>query len=147
MKSTQISSFVWKMKKKNFHPLSHPLLILKATGKKHKIKVYTKIKSIRINYSDFVTKNISKTLQFSSFFIIHNILYVIEFNFNLLSISKLISNLWFKLILSNDSFIIRDVNSFRMIKKEPTCQLIFGPMTSTIMFVFQSLTSYKSLHK
>ena len=45
-----------------------------------------------------VKAHISGTIYFSPNFAIHGVLYVLEFTFNLLSISKLISNLKYSVI-------------------------------------------------
>ena len=45
-----------------------------------------------------VKAHISGTIYFSPNFAIHGVLYVLEFTFNLLSISKLISNLKYSIL-------------------------------------------------
>ena len=80
-------------------------------------QVYSKIKPVNINLPNgaLVTAHYSGIVQFSPNFVIHNVLYVPDFNFNLISISKLISTLHYTLIFSGDFCKIQEVSSLKMI--------------------------------
>ena len=62
-----------------------------------------------------VTAHYSEVVRFSPTFVIHNVLYIPSFNFNLVSISKLISILQCTLIFSDNFCEIQDQTSLRMI--------------------------------
>nr|KYP42362.1 hypothetical protein KK1_036235 [Cajanus cajan] len=66
---------------------------------------YSKIKPMNINLPNgtFVKAQIYGSIHFSPSFAIHNVLYVPDFTFNLLSISKLLSTLEYVITFSNDS--------------------------------------------
>lgn len=83
----------------------------------HYFSSYSKIKPIKINLPNrtTITAHLSGTVEFSSNFIFHNVLFVPEFHFNLLSISKLIFPLRHILIFSNDFCTIQDKSTFQMI--------------------------------
>jgi hypothetical protein len=80
---------------------------------------YNKIPPIKINLPNgvFVFAHYSGIIKFSPNFILYNVLYVLEFNFNLLSISKIISKFSHSLFFYGDSCIIQDVNSRQMIRQ------------------------------
>lgn len=56
--------------------------------------LYFKVKHIHIKLTNraTITSYYSKTIQFSPIFVVHDVLYVHEFSFNLISIYTLISN-------------------------------------------------------
>lgn len=58
---------------------------------------------IKLPNGNFFTSHYLGTVQFSPTFAMHDILYVPQFNFNLISISKLIFNIPYTLTFSNDS--------------------------------------------
>lgn len=62
-----------------------------------------------------VTFHYSGTIHFSPIFVIHDVLYVSEFNFNLISISRLICTLSCILTFSNDFCKSHEMNSLKMI--------------------------------
>ena len=62
-----------------------------------------------------VAAQYSGTVRFSHSLILHNVLYVLEFSFNLISISQLISTLHCNLTFSNNFCTIQDMKSLRMI--------------------------------
>ena len=79
-------------------------------------QTYSKIKAISVNFpnSSSITSYYSGVVRSSSSFVIHNILYVPKFNFNLVSISKLVSSLHCTLNFSDDFCKIWDVTSLKM---------------------------------
>ena len=78
---------------------------------------YSKTNPIQINLPNksIVTAYISGTIIFSSNFILHDVLFVPEFHFNLLSISKLLKIRKFTLIFDGFFCIIQDKHSLQMI--------------------------------
>jgi hypothetical protein len=78
---------------------------------------YDKIPPVKINLPNgaFVFAHYSGIVQFSRHFVLYNVLYVPEFNFNLLSISKILSKFSHSLFFHGDSCTIQDVNFQRMI--------------------------------
>ncbi|KHN41686.1 hypothetical protein glysoja_040841, partial [Glycine soja] len=78
---------------------------------------YSKINPIQINLPNksIVTAYISGTIIFSPNFILHNVLFVPEFHFNLLSISKLLKTRKFTLIFDDLYCTIQDKHSLQMI--------------------------------
>ena len=78
---------------------------------------YFKIKPISITLPNgaLVSAHYAGTVQFSPEFVIYNVLYVPDFHFNLVSISKLISTLHYTLIFSDDFCKIQEVSSLKMI--------------------------------
>ena len=80
-------------------------------------QAYFKIKPINVNLPNgsSVTAQYSGIVQISPNFVLHNVLFVPNFNFNLISISKLISTLSCTLTFSTDFCHIQDVSSLKMI--------------------------------
>nr|KYP37856.1 Retrovirus-related Pol polyprotein from transposon TNT 1-94 [Cajanus cajan] len=78
---------------------------------------YSKIKPMNINLPNgtFVKAQISGSIHFSPSFAIHNVLYVLDFTFNLLSISKLLSTLEYVITFSNDSCQIQEASMLKTI--------------------------------
>ena len=83
----------------------------------HYFHTHSKIRPMDINLPNghVVKAHISGTIYFSPNFAIHGVLYVLEFTFNLLSISKLISNLKYSIIFSHHSCQIQEMNMLKMI--------------------------------
>ena len=80
-------------------------------------QIYFKIKPVTVNLPNgsLVTAQYLGTIKFPSGLILHSVLYVPNFKFNLISISKLISVLSYKFIFSGDFCEIQDVISLRTI--------------------------------
>ena len=78
---------------------------------------YSKINPIQINLPNksIVTAYISGTIIFSPNFILHDVLFVLEFHFNLLSTSKLLKTRKFTLIFDDFFCTIQDKHSLQMI--------------------------------
>ena len=80
-------------------------------------QTYSKIKPVHVNLPNgsWVTALYSGIVRFSSTLVIHNVLYVPNFNFNLISISKLISDLHCTLNFSANFCKIQDVTTLKTI--------------------------------
>jgi len=83
----------------------------------HWFKTYSQIDHVVIHFPNgtTVTAYHSETVELSPCFVLHNVLYVPFFHFNLISISKLVSTLRYLLTFAFDSCKIQEVNSLRMI--------------------------------
>nr|KYP65402.1 Retrovirus-related Pol polyprotein from transposon TNT 1-94 [Cajanus cajan] len=80
-------------------------------------KDYSPINPVHIHLPNgsTVVACFSGTVYFTPHFVLHDVLYVPNFNFNLLSISKLISTLPYHLIFSDKICHIQEASSLRMI--------------------------------
>jgi len=78
---------------------------------------YSKIKPVQIELpnGNVVFSHFSGSVQFSPKFVLHDVLYVSDFTFNLLSISKLISCLNYFLTFSDVNCYIQEMRSLKMI--------------------------------
>ena len=77
-------------------------------------QVYSKIKPVNINLPDVLwSRHITQAN-----FVIYNVFYIPDFNFNLISISKLISTLHYTLIFSSVFCKIQEVSSLKIIGLE-----------------------------
>jgi len=83
----------------------------------HWFKTHSKIDPVVIHLPNgtTVTTHHSGTVELSPYFVLHNVLYVPFFHFNLIFISKLVSTLHYSLTFAFDSCKIQEVNSLRMI--------------------------------
>ena len=79
---------------------------------------FSKIQPMRIHLPNcsVIAAHISGTVQLSPHFIIHDVLYVPNFKFNLISISKLLSSLKYTLTFSNSHCQIQEMKSLKMIR-------------------------------
>jgi len=78
---------------------------------------YSKIKPVQIKLpnGNFVFSHFSGSVQLSPEFVLHDVLYVSDFTFNLLSFSKLISYLNYFLTFSGVNCYIQEIESLKMI--------------------------------
>jgi len=83
----------------------------------HWFKTHSKIDPVVIYLPNgtTVTAHHSGTVELSPYFVLHNVLYVPFFHFNLIFISKLVSTLRYSLTFVFDSCKIQEVNLLRMI--------------------------------
>jgi len=83
----------------------------------HWFKTYSKIDLVVIHLPNrtTITAHHSGTVKLSPYFVLHNVLYVPFFHFNLISISKLVSTLRYSLTFDFDSCKIQEMNSLRII--------------------------------
>ena len=83
----------------------------------HWFKTHSKIDPVVIYLPNgiTVTAHHSGIVELSPYFVLHNVLYVPFFHFNLISISKLVFTLCYSLTLAFDSCKIQEVNSLKMI--------------------------------
>jgi len=83
----------------------------------HWFKTYSKIDPIVIHLptGTTVTAHHSGIVELSPYFVLHNVLYVPFFHFNLIYISKLVSTIRYSLTFVFNSCKIQEVNSLRMI--------------------------------
>jgi len=80
-------------------------------------QVFSKIKPIHIHLPNgsIVTSHYAGTVHFAPNFIIYNVLYVPDFNFNLFSISKFLSGLNYKLTFSGLLCQIQELSTMKMV--------------------------------
>jgi len=78
---------------------------------------YSQIKPVQINLPNgtHVFAHFSGSVQISPNFVIHDVLYIPNFKFNLLSISKLMTSLNYFLIFSNENYYIQETRSLKTI--------------------------------
>ena len=88
-----------------------------ATSSLKWFQVFYKTKPISVNLPNgsIVTAQYSGVVKFSPNFVLHSVLFVPEFNFNLIPISKLISTLRCNLTFAVDFCKIQDVTALKMI--------------------------------
>ena len=70
---------------------------------------------VRLPTGQQVIATHSRTVKFTEFLHLEDVLYLPSFNFNLISISKLVSTLNCKLTFFSNSCLIQDISSQRMI--------------------------------
>ena len=80
--------------------------------------------TVRLPNGQFVYATHSGTVQLSALIILKDVLYILSFTFNLISISKLVSSTNYKLIFSSNTCILQDTNTkVRIGTTEVSCGL------------------------
>ena len=107
-------------------------------------QTYSKTKPIHVSLPNgcSVTTFYSGVVKFSPTLVIHNVLYVPNFNFNLISISKLISNLHCTLNFSVDFCKIQDVTTLKMIGLAKLREGLYHLMISKTEWALSSTYPY-----
>ena len=106
----------------------------------HWFKTYAKIDPVVIHLPNRTTISAhhSGTVELSPCFILHNVLYVSFFHFNLISISQIVSTLPYSLTFTFDFCKIQEMNSLRMIGlaklRKRLCYLTYSKMSTPLPF-------------
>lgn len=78
--------------------------------------------SVRLPNDNFSIANFSGTMSFSPGFDVHNVLYISDFSFNLLSVSKLCTSLNCVITFLDSKCVLQEQKSQRMIGLGEQCQ-------------------------